>query len=58
MVSADPQTIYDVLKDLVLHPQKRDILSKKAMDFATKYHDYREIVKKLSAIYDALWNGK
>ncbi len=58
VVSADPQTIYDVLKDLVLHPQKRDILSKKAMDFATKYHDYREIVKKLSAIYDALWNGK
>jgi glycosyltransferase involved in cell wall biosynthesis len=54
IVSANPDTIYDVLHDLIQHPEKRHEIGKASRRFAESYHSIEVVTKKLIEIYSQL----
>lgn len=54
-LSATPESLYDVLKELIENTEERQNLGKRARDYAIKYHDYRVVVKQLSKLYDEIY---
>jgi glycosyltransferase involved in cell wall biosynthesis len=54
VVNATPETIYDVLKDLIEHPEKREEIGKRSREFAIKWHSSESGAKRLDQIYSEL----
>jgi glycosyltransferase involved in cell wall biosynthesis len=54
VISAMPQTIYDVLKDLIEHPEKRRAIGQRSRAFAVKWHSATAGARRLDEIYSAL----
>jgi len=57
VVSATPETVYDVLKDLVTNPDKRKEIGVRSRKFAEKWHSSEAGAKRLDEIYSSLLNG-
>jgi glycosyltransferase involved in cell wall biosynthesis len=57
VVSASPDTIHAVLKDLVEHPEKRERLGQAGRAFAEREHSYAAMGEMWSAVYARLWWG-
>src|SRR6185437_14409420 len=58
IVNADEATIEDVLRALVLDPQRRKRLGAASRAFALKWHSADALAARFEAIYDALLAGK
>lgn len=54
VVSATPDTIYSVLKDLIEHPEKREEIGKRSREFAVKWHSSKSGARRLDKIYSEL----
>lgn len=50
-VSANPDTIYDNLKDLIINPEKRHEIGKKSRAYVEKYHDVDVVVDDMIKLY-------
>ena len=57
IISATPDTIYEVLKDLVEHPEKRQEIGRRSREFALKWHSAEAGAKRLDQIYSDLLVG-
>ncbi|CAN0618940.1 protein of unknown function [Burkholderia multivorans] len=57
VVSATPETIYDVLKDLLDHPEKRAEIGRRSRDFAVKWHSSDAGAVQFDRIYQSLLRG-
>ena len=54
LVSATAKTIYEVLKNLLLCPDKRAEIGKKSREYALKWHGMDACAERYEAIYDQL----
>ncbi len=54
VISATPQTIYDVLKDLIEHPEKRREIGRRSREFAVKWHSSEAGARRVAEIYSSL----
>ncbi len=54
VVSATPATIYDVLKDLIEHPEKRQEIGRRSREFAVKWHSAAAGARRMDQIYSEL----
>jgi hypothetical protein len=54
VISATPDTIHDVLVDLITHPEKRKIIGKKSREFAIKWHSADAAGRRMDQIYREL----
>ena len=54
VISATPETIKEVLIDLIQNPQKRINLGKKGREFALKWHSAQSGGKKMDEIYSSI----
>lgn len=54
VVSATPQTVYNVLKDLIEHPEKRRELGRRGREFAVKWHSAEAGANRMDKIYSML----
>lgn len=54
IISATPETIYDVLVDLICNPQKRIAIGKQSREFALKWHSAEAGGARLDQIYSSL----
>ncbi|WP_412969546.1 glycosyltransferase family 4 protein [Fredinandcohnia sp. 179-A 10B2 NHS] len=52
IISANPDTIYEQLKILIVDSVKRNEIGKKSRDYVEKYHDSILIAEQLKAIYE------
>jgi glycosyltransferase involved in cell wall biosynthesis len=57
IVSATEQSIYDVLKDLLLDQNRRRELAKASRDFALKWHSADACAERFEQVYDRLMQG-
>jgi hypothetical protein len=57
IVSATPETIRDVLIDLITHPEKRREIGARGREFAVKWHSSRAAARRFDAIYGRLLAG-
>lgn len=57
VISATPATVEDVLKDLILHPEKRAEIGRRSREFAVKWHSADAGGQRLSQIYLNLLAG-
>lgn len=55
IISAMPNTIYDVLKDLLDNPEMLNRMRSESREYAVKYHDYKVVAKQLSKLYDEIY---
>jgi glycosyltransferase involved in cell wall biosynthesis len=58
VVSATPDTIYDVLVDLITHPEKREEIGRKSREFAVKWHSKEAGAKRMDVVYSDLLAGR
>jgi hypothetical protein len=58
VVSANPDTVYGVLADLVKHPAKRAELGRRGRAFALKWHSSTAGARRFEQIYSALLQGR
>lgn len=58
VVSATPESVHDILVDLIRHPEKRREIGRRSREFAIKWHSAEAGARKLEQIYNALLNGK
>lgn len=54
VISATPETIHDVLKDLIEHPEKRQEIGRRGREFAVKWHSSEAAAKRFDKIYGDL----
>jgi hypothetical protein len=54
VISATPETVYHVLKDLVKNPAKREEIGRKSREFAVKWHSAKNVAKRFDRIYSEL----
>jgi hypothetical protein len=54
VISATPDTIHDVLVDLITHPEKRKAIGQKSREFALKWHSAEAGAQSLQKIYNSL----
>ncbi|MBE3554349.1 MAG: glycosyltransferase [Thermicanus sp.] len=57
IVSANPDTLKERLKELLLHPELRKSLGEQGRRYVEKHHDARIVTKKLIAIYEKVLGG-
>ncbi len=57
VVSATPDTVREVLVDLIEHPEKRAELGRRGREFAAKWHSARAAAARFDAIYSGLLAG-
>jgi hypothetical protein len=57
VISATPDTVRDVLIDLMDHPGKRAEIGRRSREFAVKWHGSREAARAWDGIYRALLDG-
>ena len=54
VINATPHTVYDVLKDLIEHPEKRREIGRRSREFAVKWHSAEAGARRLDQIYSSL----
>jgi glycosyltransferase involved in cell wall biosynthesis len=54
VINATPSSIYDVLKDLIQSPRKREEIGKRARAFALKWHSSQAGARVFDQIYSSL----
>jgi glycosyltransferase involved in cell wall biosynthesis len=54
VINATPYTIYQVLVDLIMNPDKRYMVGKKGREFAMKWHSSEAGAKRFQKIYTDL----
>jgi hypothetical protein len=54
VVNATPATIYEVLKDLVEHPEKRLEIGRRSREFAVKWHSAEAGARRFDKLYSDL----
>jgi len=57
VVSATPDTVRDVLIDLITHPEKRREIGARGREFAVKWHSSRVAARRFDKIYSRLLAG-
>lgn len=57
VVSATPETVYDVLKDLLDNPEKRAAIGRRSREFAAKWHSSEAGAREFDRIYRSLLRG-
>jgi glycosyltransferase involved in cell wall biosynthesis len=57
IVSATPQTVESVLRDLIAHPEKRLEIGRRSREFAVKWHSASAAGKRFDQIYGKLLAG-
>lgn len=57
IVNATPDTVRDVLIDLITHPEKRREIGARSREFAVKWHSSRRAARRFDAIYTRLLAG-
>jgi len=57
VISATPQTVYDILKDLIENPQRRKEIGARSREFAIKWHSAEAGARRLDKIYSELLEG-
>lgn len=57
IVSATPQTVETVLRDLIAHPEKRREIGRRSREFALKWHSASAAGKRFDQIYTRLLAG-
>jgi hypothetical protein len=58
VVSATPETVHDVLVDLIEHPGKRAEIGRRSREFAVKWHSAQVAAKRFNRIYRGLLEGR
>jgi glycosyltransferase involved in cell wall biosynthesis len=59
VVSATPETVFDMLVDLIEHPEKRAEIGERSREFAVKWHSAEAGARRMSDLYlEALGAGK
>ncbi len=58
VVSATPETVYDVLRDLIEHPDKRREIGRRSREFALKWFSDEAGGRRLGDIYAQLLRGE
>lgn len=58
VVSATPDTVYEILKDLIEHPEKRKEIGRRSREFAVKWHSAKAGARRLDPIYSDLLEGR
>jgi glycosyltransferase involved in cell wall biosynthesis len=58
VISATPQNVYEILVDLVKHPEKRREIGRRSREFAVKWHSAEAGARRLDRIYNGLLNGE
>jgi SAM-dependent methyltransferase/glycosyltransferase involved in cell wall biosynthesis len=51
VVSATPETVFDVLVDLIEHPEKRAEIGRRSREFAVKWHSAEAGARRMSELY-------
>jgi hypothetical protein len=54
VVSATPDTVYEVMKDLIVHPEKRQEIGRRSRQFALKWHSSEAGARIFDQIYSSL----
>jgi len=57
LVSATERSIYEVLKDLLLRPEKREAIGKASRAYALKWHSMEACADRYEQVYDRLMKG-
>lgn len=57
LVDATPETIYDVLKDLALNPDKRRKIGEASRAYAVKWHSADACADRFERVYDRIQSG-
>jgi len=58
VISATPQTVYDVLRELVVNADKRREIGARSRSFAVKWHSASVAARRFDEIYRRLLKGK
>lgn len=58
VISATPSTVYDVLKDLIEHPEKREEIGRCSREFAVKWHSVEAGAKRFYQTYSELLQAR
>lgn len=58
VVNATPDTVYQVVKDLLDNPEKRKEIGRRSREFALKWHSSTAGAKKFDEIYSRLLKGE
>ena len=58
VVSATPETVHDVLVDLIENPEKRREIGRRSREFAVKWHSAEAGAQRLDTIYRNLLDGR
>jgi hypothetical protein len=58
IISATPETVHDVLADLVEHPEKRQAIGRRSREFALKWHSAKVAADRFDRIYRGLLEGR
>lgn len=58
LVSATENTVYDVLRDLLLSPKKRADIGRKSRAYALKWHSADACAERFERVYDRMMLGK
>jgi len=58
LVDASEETVYEVLKDLVLNPKKREQIAKEGRAYAMKWHSSAACAKRFERVYDRMMAGQ
>jgi glycosyltransferase involved in cell wall biosynthesis len=58
IVSATPETVREVLVDLIEHPEKRREIGRRSREFAAKWHSAEAAARQLDSIYSGLLQGR
>ena len=54
LIHADETTVYDALKDLLDHPQKREAAGQASREYAIKWHSKESCAARFETVYDRL----
>lgn len=57
IVPARPETLYEVLVDLIQHPERFNALGLAGRQFVEKYHSVPVVADRLEAIYQKIWHA-
>jgi glycosyltransferase involved in cell wall biosynthesis len=57
VISATQDTVYEVLRDLIDHPEKRREIGRRSREFAVKWHSAEAGARRFDQIYTELLRG-
>lgn len=58
IISATPETVHDVLVDLIEQPEKRTAIGRRSREFAVKWHSAQAAANRFDRIYRGLLEGR